>query len=95
MRKLHEGFTTKFKAELNEQQETLAMEGPNKFKSVQYKPTCRHGCTDCIHDPAYILVTYPHWYLNLYGKVTPEQASTDPNGCALCKDGEMYDDEDK
>lgn len=74
---------------------TLAMEGSNKFASVEYTPTCRHGRDDCIHDPAYIKATYPEWYAELYGDLTPKEAAQDSRGCAMCKEGELYDDEDK
>ena len=74
---------------------TLAMEGPNMFASVEYAPTCRHGCDGCIHDPAYIKATYPEWYAELYGPRTPKEAAQDSRGCAMCKEGELYDDEDK
>lgn len=74
---------------------TLAMEGPNEFQKVGYVPTCRHGCDDCIHDPAYIKATYPEWYAELYGPKTPKEAAQDSRGCAMCKEGELYDDEDK
>ena len=74
---------------------TMAMEGPNQFKDVKYKPTCRYGCDDCIYDPAYIKATYPKWYAELYGEQSPEEAAQDPRGCMLCKDSDRYDDEDK
>lgn len=89
----------KAKVEAEEEEElksrTMAMEGPNKFASVEYAPTCRHGCDDCIHDPAYIKATYPEWYAELYGPKTPKEAAQDSRGCAMCKEGELYDDEDK
>jgi hypothetical protein len=75
--------------------ETIAMEGPYKFKRIIYIPTCRYGCDDCIHDPAYIKATYPDWYAELYGKQSPEEAAKDPRGCAACSDANGYDDEDK
>lgn len=71
--------------------ETICMdEGPNQFKTVKYRPTCVHGCTDCIWDPAYIYTTYPNWYKKLYGDTRPEDIV-----CENCKTGERYDDEDK
>lgn len=75
--------------------ETIAMEGSHKFKRIIYIPTCRYGCDDCIHDPAYIKATYPDWYAELYGKQSPEEAAKDPRGCAACSDANGYDDEDK
>ena len=75
---------------------TLAMEGPNKWQWVYYKPTCRFGCDDCIYDPAYIYSTYPDWYKKLYGSKTPEEAAVSKgNSCSCCIDGDRYDDEDK
>ena len=71
--------------------ETICMdEGANQFKTIKYRPTCVHGCTDCIWDPAYILATYPNWYKKLYGDAKPEDVA-----CENCKTGERYDDEDK
>jgi hypothetical protein len=77
--------------------ETMAMEGPNQFKSVYYKPTCKFGWDDCINDPAYIYATYPEWYKSLYGDKTPEEAVEDEEeGCAHCTEQCCYyDDEDK
>lgn len=75
---------------------TIVMEGPNQFKSIDYKPTCKCDCTDCIYDPAYIYNTYPEWYKKLYGELTPEEAAVDPDSsCSSCNDGDRYDDEDK
>lgn len=75
--------------------ETMAMEGPNQFKSVYYKPTCKFGWDDCINDPAYIYATYPEWYKSLYGDMTPEEAAED-GGCVHCTEQCCYyDDEDK
>ena len=45
--------------------ETFCMEGTNEFKTVTYKPCCKHGYDDCIYDPAYIYNTYPNWYKDL------------------------------
>lgn len=71
--------------------ETICMdEGPNQFKTIKYRPTCVHGCTDCIWDPAYIYATYPNWYKRLYGEAKPVEVA-----CENCADGERYDDEDK
>ena len=75
---------------------TLAMEGPNQFDWVYYKPTCKFGCEDCIHDPAYIKATYPEWYERLYGGLSPEAAAKCEDGCVACtEDNCYYDDEDK
>ncbi len=71
--------------------ETLCMdEGPNPFKIIYYKPTCPHGCIDCIYDPMYIYFTYPKWYKKLYGEADPKTVI-----CENCAHGERYDDEDK
>lgn len=71
--------------------ETICMdEGPNQFETVKYRPTCVHGCTDCIWDPAYIYATYPNWYKRLYGESKPAEVT-----CENCANGERYDDEDK
>lgn len=71
--------------------ETICMdEGPNQFKTVKYRPTCVHGHTDCIWDPAYIYATYPDWYKRLYGETKPVEVA-----CEKCANGERYDDEDK
>ena len=75
---------------------TLAMEGPNKFKDVYYRPTCKFGCEDCIHDPAYIKATYPEWYNELFSELSPEEAALDClHDCEYCTDGDCYDDEYK
>lgn len=76
---------------------TLAMEGPNQFDWVYYKPTCKFGWDNCINDPAYIYATYPEWYKELYGDKSPEEAAADEDeGCAHCtEDNCYYDDEDK
>ena len=76
---------------------TFAMEGPNQFKDVYYRPTCKFGWDDCINDPAYIYSTYPEWYKSLYGDKTPEEAKEDEEeGCAHCTEEHChYDDEDK
>jgi hypothetical protein len=76
---------------------TLAMEGPNQFDWVYYKPTCKFGYENCIHDPAYIYSTYPEWYKELYGDKTTEEAAIDEEeGCVYCtEDNCYYDDEDK
>lgn len=75
---------------------TMAMDGPNQFDWVYYKPTCKFGCEDCIHDPAYICSTYPEWYEKLYGTKIPEEAALEEGGCSNCtEDNCYYDDEDK
>lgn len=75
---------------------TLAMEGPNQFDWVYYKPTCKFGWDNCIHDPAYIKATYPEWYERLYGGLSPEAAAKCEGGCTACtEDNCYYDDEDK
>lgn len=71
--------------------ETMCMDaGPNQFKRIYYKPTCPHGCTDCIYDSMYIYSTYPKWYKKLYGDADPKTTV-----CDNCTNGERYDDEDK
>ncbi len=57
-----------------------------------YIPTCPQGYDDCVCDPAYIKVHYPEWYKELYGDITPEEASAQDcdRNCLDC-----YDDEDK
>lgn len=77
-------------AESLEYETTLCMEGPNQFKSVKYNPTCPHGYTDCVWDPAYIYATYPNWYKKLKGDALPTEVA-----CEACLNGERYDDEDK
>ena len=61
---------------------TLAMEGPNQFDWVYYRPTCKFGWDDCICDPAYIKATYPEWYERLYGGLDPETAAKCEGGCS-------------
>lgn len=76
--------------------ETMAMEGPNQFKTVYYKPTCKFGCEDCICDPAYIKATYPEWYERLHGGLNPEVAAECEGSCAVCTEDDcLYDNEDK
>ena len=76
---------------------TIAMEGPNRFRGVEYTPTCKYDMEDCIWDPAYIHATYPEWYEKLFGRLTPEEAAAqEGHSCAMCTDDHfMYDDEDK
>ncbi|MBO5424089.1 MAG: hypothetical protein J6A25_01090 [Lachnospiraceae bacterium] len=70
-------------------------EGPDQFKNIYYKPTCKYGCIDCIYDPAYIKETYPRWYKSLFGEMTPLDAACWDGTCADCRDCDKYDDEDK
>ena len=44
-------------------------------KEKNYKPTCPRGYSDCVCDPAYIKFYHPEWYKDLYGDLTPQQAS--------------------
>lgn len=75
---------------------TMPMEGPNQFDWVYYKPTCKFGYENCIHDPAYIYSTYPEWYKELYGGLSPEEAALEQEGCGCCSEENCYyDDEDK
>ena len=46
-----------------------------KFLKSPYKPTCPQGATDCVYDPAYVKYIDPEWYKQLYGNLTPEEAS--------------------
>lgn len=56
------------------------------FDSVNgYVPTCPHGYSDCVCDPAYIRRYHPDWWKDL-GM---------PTSCENCPNGEGYDDEDK
>lgn len=77
---------------------TLAMEGPNQFDWVYYRPTCKFGWDNCIHDPAYIYSTYPDWYKELFGDKSVEDAALDNEEgcCRSCSEKCCYyDDEDK
>jgi hypothetical protein len=57
----------------------------------EYKPTCPQGFIDCVYDPAYIKYINPNWYKELYGDLTPEEASK-----KHCNENDeyCYDDED-
>lgn len=72
----------------------VVVEGENRLKTIEYSPTCKHGFEDCVRDPAYIKATYPNWYKELYGDISPEQAA-ETGGCCACLDREQYDNEDK
>lgn len=72
---------------------------PTRSLFQAYIPTCPRGYDDCVYDPAYIKAFHPEYYQNLYGDLTPEQASErccakrveeDPDEAYDC-----YDDEDK
>lgn len=69
--------------------ETICMEGPNKFKTVQYEPSCKFGHQDCINDWEYIKATYPDWYKYL---TTHKGYSA---CCNTCEHSSEYDNEDK
>lgn len=58
----------------------------------KYLPTCPQGYSDCVHDPSYIKFHYPEWYKELYGDLSPGEASAQDcdRNCSNC-----YDDEDK
>ena len=59
-----------------------------------YVPTCPFGMDDCVGDPAYIKYHYPDWYKELYGDISPEEASK--QSCSSYEHfWECYDDEDK
>ena len=63
-----------------------------RYYYKDYVPVCPQGWDDCVCDPAYIKATYPEWYKELYGDMTPEKAAKkhcDPT------DEYCYDDEDK
>lgn len=95
--KLLENFNTKAPELVEDLVDTFCMEGPDKFKTVYYKPTCQYGCEDCVMDPAYIKATYPEWYAELFGDLTPEKAAATEkrSSCYSCIDCSLYDDEDK
>lgn len=72
---------------------------PTRSLYRAYIPTCPRGYDDCVCDPAYIRKHHPAWYKELYGDMSPEQASLqschkrveeDPDEEYSC-----YDDEDK
>ena len=68
---------------------------PHKSLFRAYIPTCPIGYDNCICDPAYIKHHHPAWYKDLYGDLTPEEASKKrckPEEEDYCSD---YDDEDK
>ena len=65
-------------------QETVTMES-DKLKLVYYKPACKYGYTDCIHDCNYLKATYPKHYKKIGS----------PTDCQFCENGSDYDDEDK
>lgn len=46
---------------------------------------CKYGYSDCVLEPAYIKENYPEWWESLGC----------PTSCPDCKNGDMYDDEDK
>ncbi len=64
-----------------------------------YLPTCPRGYIDCIYDPAYIKSESPEWYKELYGDLTPEQASQKSCAEKVKEDPDeeydCYDNEDK
>jgi hypothetical protein len=64
-----------------------------------YVPTCPRGYTDCINDTAYLKVYHPNYYHDLYGDLTPEQASAQSCSKLVLADPDerhyCYDDEDK
>lgn len=66
------------------------------IEKYKYKPLCPMGCTDCIHDPAYIYAEEPEWYKELYGNKKPEEVIDDYCKPSI-KDNVCYgyDDEDK
>lgn len=72
---------------------------PTRSLFQAYVPTCPRGYGHCVNDPAYLKVYHPEYYHDLYGDLTPEQASAkscqerikeDPGEEFYC-----YDDEDK
>ena len=65
---------------------------PLRDNLVLYKPTCPNGYVDCVLDPAYLKFYDEEYYKEIYGDITPEEASK-----LHCKAGERncYDDEDK
>lgn len=63
--------------------DTICLQGKNRFKRVEYTPTCKFGIVDCVYDNAYIQATYPETY--------------DKSNCTCkyCIDADKYDNEDK
>lgn len=64
-----------------------------------YIPTCPRGYMNCVYDPAYIKYNCPDWYKELYGDMTPEQASEQSCAEKVREDPDeeyyCYDNEDK
>lgn len=48
---------------------------PTQSLYQSYISTCPIGYTNCVSDPAYIKYNYSEWYKELYGDISPEQAS--------------------
>lgn len=72
---------------------------PTRSLFQAYIPTCPRGYVDCIHDPAYLKVFHPEYYQDLYGSLTPKQASEQTCSKLVLEDPDeeyyCYDDEDK
>lgn len=72
---------------------------PTRSLYQKYIPTCPRGYADCVCDPAYIKCNYPDWYKELYGDLTPEQASEQSCAEKVKEDPDeeyyCYDNEDK
>ena len=92
-------FNEMFKETRHLEEEIEKRESPKEFKVIEkykYKPLCPIGCTDCVHDPAYIYAEEPEWYKELYGDKKPEEVIDDYCKPSI-KDNVCYgyDDEDK
>lgn len=78
---------------------TANLYGSGTYRFMPYVPTCPRGYDDCVNDPAYIKYNYPDWYKDLYGDLTPEEASKQSCAKRIEEDPDekyyCYDDEDK
>lgn len=72
---------------------------PTRSLFQAYIPTCPRGYVDCVNDPAYLKAFDSEYYHDLYGDLTPEQASMKSCQERVRKDPDeeyyCYDDEDK
>ena len=66
-----------------------------KNNQIDYIPTCPRGYIDCVYDPAYIKYHHPDWYKELYGDLTPKDASDIYCKQKIENEEYCYDDEDK
>lgn len=95
----HDDYWKEVEISEEELQKIIKQSTIQKETGRRYTPTCPRGYEDCVNDPAYIYDTHPEWYKEIYGDLTPEQASEkscklkvkdDPDEKFYC-----YDDEDK